>query len=121
VLFGKLKGGGSRPGVVLVKDEAGRRSGGGKRSASNSSEGPVHAPKPEKKKLPGNAQSARCRGKPKPSGPSGGSKGPASRGPLVKVVKKSRYEQSRKPGVCREDRRASFLLARYPGWAHDPK
>ena len=40
-------------------------------------EGPV-TPKPEK--LPG----ARKR-KPKPSGPSGGSKGPASRGPLVKV------------------------------------
>ena len=40
-------------------------------------EGPV-TPKPEK--LPG----ARKR-KPKPSGPGGGSKGPASRGPLVKA------------------------------------
>ena len=44
-------------------------------------EGPV-TPKPEK--LPGTRKRTVAR-KPKPSGPSGGSKGPASRGPLVKV------------------------------------
>jgi ATP-dependent Clp protease ATP-binding subunit ClpA len=44
-------------------------------------EGPV-TPKPEK--LPGARKRAAPR-KPKPGGPSGGSNGPAPRGPLVKV------------------------------------
>ncbi len=75
VLFGKLKGGGHVR-VVLVKDEAAAEAG-QEKIGFEYVEGPV-TPKPEK--LPG----ARKR-KPKPSGPSGGSKGPASRGPLVKV------------------------------------
>jgi ATP-dependent Clp protease ATP-binding subunit ClpA len=45
-------------------------------------EGPV-TPKPEK--LPGARKRSTVPRKPKPSGPSGGSKGPASRGPLVKA------------------------------------
>jgi ATP-dependent Clp protease ATP-binding subunit ClpA len=45
-------------------------------------EGPV-TPKPEK--LPGARKRSAVPRKPKPSGPSGGSKGPASRGPLVKA------------------------------------
>ncbi|MGH6715292.1 MAG: ATP-dependent Clp protease ATP-binding subunit ClpA, partial [Bradyrhizobium sp.] len=76
VLFGKLKGGGHVR-VVLVKDDAG---GGAAREKIGFEfvEGPV-TPKPEK--LPG----ARKR-KPKPGGPNdGGAKGPASKGPLVKV------------------------------------
>ena len=75
VLFGKLKGGGHVR-VVLVADEAGAEAG-GEKIGFEYVEGPV-TPKPEK--LPG----ARKR-KPKPSGPGGGSSGPASRGPLVKV------------------------------------
>jgi ATP-dependent Clp protease ATP-binding subunit ClpA len=74
VLFGKLKGGGHVR-VVLVKDEANAEAD-EEKIGFEYVEGPV-TPKPEK--LPG----ARKR-KPKPSGP-GGSKGPASRGPLVKV------------------------------------
>ena len=76
VLFGKLKGGGHVR-VVLIKDEASTDATAEKIDFEYV-EGPV-TPKPEK--LPG----ARKR-KPKPSGPGGGgSKGPASRGPLVKV------------------------------------
>ena len=75
VLFGKLKGGGHVR-VVLVKDEAATDTG-QEKIGFEYVEGPV-TPKPEK--LPG----ARKR-KPKPNGPSGGSKGPASKGPLVKV------------------------------------
>jgi ATP-dependent Clp protease ATP-binding subunit ClpA len=76
VLFGKLKGGGHVR-VVLVKDEAAGEPA-QEKIGFEYVEGPV-TPKPEK--LPG----ARKR-RPKPSGPSGGgSKGPASRGPLVKV------------------------------------
>ncbi|MDP1866903.1 MAG: AAA family ATPase, partial [Bradyrhizobium sp.] len=75
VLFGKLKGGGHVR-VVLVKDEANAEAD-EEKIGFEYVEGPV-TPKPEK--LPG----ARKR-KPKPSGPGGGSKGPASRGPLVKV------------------------------------
>jgi ATP-dependent Clp protease ATP-binding subunit ClpA len=79
VLFGKLKGGGHVR-VVLVKDEA---------AADDTQEkigfeyveGPV-TPKPEK--LPGTRKRTTPR-KPKSGGPSGGPKGPASRGPLVKV------------------------------------
>ena len=70
VLFGKLKAGGHVR-VIVVKDEADAD-----KLGFEYLEVPV-TPKPEK--LPG----ARKR-KPKPSGP-GGSKGPASRGPLVKV------------------------------------
>ena len=73
VLFGKLKGGGHVR-VILKKDEAGVEA---DKIGFEFVEGPV-TPKPEK--LPG----ARKR-KPKSGGPSGGSKGPASRGPLVKV------------------------------------
>jgi ATP-dependent Clp protease ATP-binding subunit ClpA len=75
VLFGQLKGGGHVR-VVLLKDEADADDKG--KIGFEFVEGPV-TPKPEK--LPG----ARKR-KPKP-GPNGGggSKGPASRGPLVKV------------------------------------
>ena len=76
VLFGKLKGGGHVR-VVLVKDEANAEAD-EEKIGFEYVEGPV-TPKPEK--LPG----ARKR-KPKPSGPGGGgSKGPASRGPLVKA------------------------------------
>jgi ATP-dependent Clp protease ATP-binding subunit ClpA len=82
VLFGQLKGGGHVR-VVLVKDEA---SADGRDEAKNKIgfefvEGPV-TPKPEK--LPG-ARKRTVPRKPKPSGPSGGSRGPASRVPLVKA------------------------------------
>jgi ATP-dependent Clp protease ATP-binding subunit ClpA len=76
VLFGQLKGGGHVR-VVLVKDEAAADEGAQDKIGFEFVEGPV-TPKPEK--LPG----ARKR-KPKSSGPGGGSKGPASRGPLVKA------------------------------------
>jgi ATP-dependent Clp protease ATP-binding subunit ClpA len=78
VLFGKLKGGGHVR-VVLVKDEAvaGVEL---EKIGFEYLEGPV-TPKPEK--LPGARKRTPPR-KPKPGGP-GGSKGPASRGPLVKV------------------------------------
>ena len=79
VLFGKLKGGGHVR-VVLVKDEAAADAG-REKIGFEYVEGPV-TPKPEK--LPG-ARKRTVPRKPKPSGPSGGSKGPASRGPLVKV------------------------------------
>ena len=79
VLFGKLKGGGLVR-VVLVKDEAAAEAT-QEKIGFEYVEGPV-TPKPEK--LPG-ARKRTVPRKPKPSGPSGGSKGPASRGPLVKV------------------------------------
>jgi ATP-dependent Clp protease ATP-binding subunit ClpA len=79
VLFGKLKGGGHVR-VVLVKDEASAEAD-QEKIGFEYVEGPV-TPKPEK--LPG-ARKRTVPRKPKPSGPSGGSKGPASRGPLVKV------------------------------------
>ncbi len=79
VLFGKLKGGGHVR-VVLVKDETAAEAG-QEKIGFEYVEGPV-TPKPEK--LPGARKRAVPR-KQKPSGPSGGSKGPASRGPLVKV------------------------------------
>src|SRR5436853_1328407 len=79
VLFGKLKGGGHVR-VVLVKDEAATETA-QEKIGFEYVEGPV-TPKPEK--LPG-ARRRTVPRKPKPSGPSGGSKGPASRGPLVKV------------------------------------
>ncbi|MFZ1970558.1 MAG: AAA family ATPase, partial [Bradyrhizobium sp.] len=77
VLFGKLKGGGHVR-VVLVKDEATSQD----KIGFDFVEGPV-TPKPEK--LPGTRKRTAPR-KPKSSGPGGGgSKGPASRGPLVKA------------------------------------
>src|ERR1700733_4641958 len=76
VLFGKLKGGGHVR-VVLVKDEATAQD----KIGFDFVEGPV-TPKPEK--LPGARKRSAPR-KPKPTGPGGGSKGPASRGPLVKA------------------------------------
>jgi ATP-dependent Clp protease ATP-binding subunit ClpA len=79
VLFGKLKGGGHVR-VVLVKDEASAEAD-QEKIGFEYVEGPV-TPKPEK--LPG-ARKRTVPRRPKPSGPSGGSKGPASRGPLVKV------------------------------------
>src|SRR6266566_5306269 len=79
VLFGKLKGGGHVR-VVLVKDEAAAEAA-QEKIGFEYVEGPV-TPKPEK--LPG-ARKRTVPRKPKPGGPSGGSKGPASRGPLVKV------------------------------------
>src|SRR5437899_1372799 len=79
VLFGKLKGGGHVR-VVLVKDEAAAEPE-TEKLGFEIVEGPV-TPKPEK--LPG-ARKRTVPRKPKPSGPSGGSKGPASRGPLVKA------------------------------------
>jgi ATP-dependent Clp protease ATP-binding subunit ClpA len=79
VLFGKLKGGGHVR-VVLVKDEAATDPT-QEKIGFEYVEGPV-TPKPEK--LPG-ARKRTVPRKPKPNGPSGGSKGPASRGPLVKV------------------------------------
>src|SRR6266513_101863 len=79
VLFGKLKGGGHVR-VVLVKDEAGAEPE-KEKIGFEYVEGPV-TPKPEK--LPGACKRTPPR-KPKPGGPGGGSKGPASRGPLVKV------------------------------------
>jgi ATP-dependent Clp protease ATP-binding subunit ClpA len=77
VLFGKLKGGGHVR-VVLVKDEAAAEAG-TEKIGFEFVEGPV-TPKPEK--LPGTRKRTAPR---KPGGPGGGSKGPASRGPLVKV------------------------------------
>jgi ATP-dependent Clp protease ATP-binding subunit ClpA len=79
VLFGQLKGGGHVR-VVLVKDEAAAEDA-QEKIGFEYVEGPV-TPKPEK--LPG-ARKRTVPRKPKPSGPSGGSKGPASRGPLVKA------------------------------------
>jgi len=79
VLFGKLKGGGHVR-VVLVKDEASAEAG-AEKIGFEFVEGPV-TPKPEK--LPGTRKRTAPR-KPKSGGPGGGSKGPASRGPLVKV------------------------------------
>jgi len=80
VLFGKLKGGGHVR-VVLVKDEAASEPD-LEKIGFEYVEGPV-TPKPEK--LPG-ARKRTVPRKPKPSGPGGGgSKGPASRGPLVKA------------------------------------
>jgi ATP-dependent Clp protease ATP-binding subunit ClpA len=78
VLFGKLKGGGHVR-VVLVKDEAAAEAG-TEKIGFEFVEGPV-TPKPEKLPM------SRKRKPPKPSGPNGGggSKGPASRGPLVKA------------------------------------
>jgi ATP-dependent Clp protease ATP-binding subunit ClpA len=79
VLFGKLKGGGHVR-VVLIKDEASAEAG-AEKIGFEFVEGPV-TPKPEK--LPGTRKRTAPR-KPKSGGPGGGSKGPASRGPLVKV------------------------------------
>src|SRR5216684_2595762 len=79
VLFGKLKGGGHVR-VVLVKDEAAADAT-QEKIGFEYVEGPV-TPKPEK--LPGTRKRTTPR-KPKSGGPSGGPKGPASRGPLVKV------------------------------------
>jgi ATP-dependent Clp protease ATP-binding subunit ClpA len=79
VLFGKLKGGGHVR-VVLSKDETGQDAA-QEKIGFEYVEGPV-TPKPEK--LPG-ARRRTVPRKPKPGGPSGGPKGPASRGPLVKV------------------------------------
>ena len=79
VLFGKLKGGGHVR-VVLVKDEAAAEPD-AEKIGFEYVEGPV-TPKPEK--LPG-ARKRTVPRKPKPNGPGGGAKGPASRGPLVKV------------------------------------
>src|ERR1700709_2716314 len=79
VLFGKLKGGGHVR-VVLIKDETATDATAENREKIGFEfvEGPV-TPKPEK--LPG-ARKRNVSRKPKPSGPSGGSKGPSSRGPL---------------------------------------
>ena len=80
VLFGKLKGGGHVR-VVLVPDEANADA---EKIGFEFVEGPV-TPKPEKLPV------ARKRKPPRPGGPSGGgggpggSKGPVSKGPLVKV------------------------------------
>jgi ATP-dependent Clp protease ATP-binding subunit ClpA len=80
VLFGKLKGGGHVR-VVLIPDEA---SADAEKIGFEFVEGPV-TPKPEKLPV------ARKRKPPRPGGPSGGgggpggSKGPVSKGPLVKV------------------------------------
>jgi ATP-dependent Clp protease ATP-binding subunit ClpA len=76
VLFGQLKGGGHVR-VVLLKDEANADDKG--KIGFEFVEGPV-TPKPEK--LPGTRKRSSAPRKPKPGG---GSKGPASRGPLVKV------------------------------------
>src|SRR6266849_55218 len=80
VLFGKLKGGGHVR-VVLVKDEAAADVA-QEKIGFEYVEGPV-TPKPEK--LPGTRKRTAPRKPKPPGGPSGGSKGPASRGPLVKV------------------------------------
>jgi ATP-dependent Clp protease ATP-binding subunit ClpA len=78
VLFGRLKGGGHVR-VVLVPDEANAEV---EKIGFEFVEGPV-TPKPEK--LPG-ARKRNPPRKPKPGGgPGGGPKGPASKGPLVKV------------------------------------
>ncbi|MBV9982905.1 ATP-dependent Clp protease ATP-binding subunit ClpA [Bradyrhizobium sp.] len=79
VLFGKLKGGGHVR-VVLVKDEA-NASADAEKIGFEYVEGPV-TPKPEKLPV------ARKRKPPRPGGPNGGgggSKGPVSKGPLVKA------------------------------------
>jgi ATP-dependent Clp protease ATP-binding subunit ClpA len=78
VLFGHLKGGGHVR-VVLVPDEASTE--GRSKIGFEFVEGPV-TPKPEK--LPGARKRSTPR-KPKSGGGGGGSKGPASKGPLVKV------------------------------------
>jgi len=76
VLFGKLKGGGHVR-VVLVKDEVDETK---DKIGFEFVEGPVT---PKQEKLPGARK--RPPGKPnKPGGP-GGSKGPTSKGPLVKA------------------------------------
>src|SRR5512139_2261745 len=75
VLFGKLKGGGHVR-VVLVKDEADATK---DKIGFEFVEGPVT---PKQEKLPGTRK--RPPGKSKPGGP-GGSKGPTSKGPLVKA------------------------------------
>jgi len=75
VLFGKLKSGGHVR-VVLVKDEADETK---EKIGFEFVEGPVT---PKQEKLPGARK--RPPGKPKPGGP-GGSKGPTSKGPLVKA------------------------------------
>src|ERR1700738_34728 len=80
VLFGKLKGGGHVR-VVLVSDEASVEPD-QEKIGFEYLEGPV-TPKPEK--LPGARKRSTAPRKPKPGGPSGGPKGPVSRGPLVKV------------------------------------
>ena len=77
VLFGKLKGGGHVR-VVLVKDEADATK---DKIGFEFVEGPVT---PKQEKLPG-ARKRPPSGKSKPGGPGGGSKGPTSKGPLVKV------------------------------------
>ncbi len=77
VLFGKLKGGGHVR-VVMVKDEAAGEAAAKEKIGFEFVEGPV-TPKPEK--LPVSRKR-----KPKSSGGGGGgSKGPTSKGPLVKV------------------------------------
>ncbi|MHC2638652.1 ATP-dependent Clp protease ATP-binding subunit ClpA [Bradyrhizobium liaoningense] len=75
VLFGKLKGGGHVR-VILVKDEADETK---DKIGFEFVEGPVT---PKQEKLPGARK--RPPGKSKPGGP-GGSKGPTSKGPLVKA------------------------------------
>src|SRR6516164_9797599 len=78
VLFGKLKGGGHVR-VILVKDEADATK---DKIGFEFVEGPGT---PKQEKLPG-ARKRPPSGKSKPSGgPGGGSKGPTSKGPLVKV------------------------------------
>src|SRR4030081_344768 len=79
MLFGKLKGGGPVS-VVLVKDEASAEADQEKIGFEHG-EGRV-TPRPEKM---ARARRRSVPRKPRPGGPSGGSKGPASRGPLVKV------------------------------------
>src|SRR5229473_2090210 len=74
VLFGKLKGGGHVR-VVLVKDEAAADVA-QEKIGFEYVEGPV-TPKPEK--LPGTRKRTAPRRQKPPGGPSGGSKGPASR------------------------------------------
>jgi len=77
VLFGKLKGGGHVR-VVLVKDEADETK---DKIGFEFVEGPVT---PKQEKLPG-ARKRPPSGKSKPGGPGGPSKGPTSKGPLVKA------------------------------------
>jgi ATP-dependent Clp protease ATP-binding subunit ClpA len=77
VLFGKLKGGGHVR-VVLVKDEADSAK---DKIGFEFVEGPVT---PKQEKLPG-ARKRPPSGKSKPGGPGGPSKGPTSKGPLVKA------------------------------------
>ena len=77
VLFGKLKGGGHVR-VILVKDEADETK---DKIGFEFVEGPVT---PKQEKLPGTRKRPPS-GKSKPGGPGGPSKGPTSKGPLVKV------------------------------------